>query len=47
MADGAGKNYLVVVGSLHLVGPDSLVQLLDARGFTVKRLGASSNAITP
>jgi len=27
-----GRNHLVVVGALHLVGPDSLVDLLRARG---------------
>ena len=33
-----GKNYLVVVGTLHLVGPDSLVAMLDDAGFTVRQL---------
>src|SRR5262245_47154646 len=30
-----GKSYLFAVGSLHLVGPDGLVELLRARGYTV------------
>ncbi len=33
-----GKNYLFAVGSLHLVGPDGLVELLRARGYTVTQL---------
>jgi hypothetical protein len=36
MADG--RNYLFAVGSLHLVGPDGLVEMLRARGFTVTEL---------
>lgn len=31
-------DYLVIVGALHLVGEDSLVKLLDERGFRLKRL---------
>jgi uncharacterized protein YbaP (TraB family) len=30
-------DYLVVVGALHLVGPDSVVELLRRRGYTVTR----------
>jgi uncharacterized protein YbaP (TraB family) len=30
-------DYLVIVGALHLVGEDSLVDLLRARGFAVMR----------
>jgi uncharacterized protein YbaP (TraB family) len=33
-----GKSYLFAVGSLHLVGPDGLVELLRARGYTVTQL---------
>lgn len=33
-----GKTYLFAVGSLHLVGPDGLVALLRARGYTVTAL---------
>lgn len=33
-----GRNYLVVVGALHLLGPDSLIDLLEARGHTVAPL---------
>jgi hypothetical protein len=36
MADG--RNYLFAVGSLHLVGPRGLVEMLRARGFTVNEL---------
>jgi uncharacterized protein YbaP (TraB family) len=32
------RRYLVVVGALHLVGPDNVVTLLEQRGFTVTRL---------
>jgi hypothetical protein len=31
------RRYLVVVGALHLVGEDSVVQLLGERGYTVTR----------
>jgi uncharacterized protein YbaP (TraB family) len=33
-----GRRHLVVVGALHLVGPDSVVDLLRARGLDVQRL---------
>lgn len=33
-----GKRYLVVVGALHLVGSDSVIALMKARGHTVERL---------
>jgi uncharacterized protein YbaP (TraB family) len=33
-----GRRHLVVVGALHLVGPNSVVDLLRARGLTVERL---------
>jgi uncharacterized protein YbaP (TraB family) len=36
MADG--KKYLFAVGSLHLVGPRGLVEMLRARGYTVTEL---------
>jgi uncharacterized protein len=36
LADGG--RHLVVVGALHLVGPNSVVDLLRARGLTVERL---------
>ena len=32
------RRYLVVVGALHLVGPDNVVMLLEKRGYTVTRL---------
>lgn len=33
-----GKTYLIAVGSLHLAGPQGLVALLRARGYTVTAL---------
>ncbi len=36
MADG--RSYLFAVGSLHLVGPRGLVEMLRARGYTVNEL---------
>jgi hypothetical protein len=33
-----GKRYLVVVGALHLVGSDSVIETLEARGHTVERI---------
>jgi uncharacterized protein YbaP (TraB family) len=33
-----GRRHLVVVGALHLVGPDSVVEQLRARGHEVERL---------
>ncbi|MGH6610042.1 MAG: TraB/GumN family protein [Burkholderiaceae bacterium] len=36
MADG--KRYLFAVGALHLVGPQGLVEMLRARGYTVTEL---------
>jgi hypothetical protein len=32
------RRYLVVVGALHLVGSDSVVELMTARGHTVQRI---------
>src|SRR5690606_8624386 len=34
-----GGRHLVIVGALHLVGTDSLVGLLEERGFMVERIG--------
>ncbi|WP_038891623.1 TraB/GumN family protein [Vibrio campbellii] len=36
--------YTIVVGSLHLVGKDNLIDLLEERGFTVEPLGNSHKA---
>lgn len=36
MADG--KNVFYVVGAMHMVGDDGIVKLLEAKGYTVKRL---------
>jgi uncharacterized protein YbaP (TraB family) len=33
-----GRRHLVVVGALHLVGPDSVIELLEKRGHDVERL---------
>jgi hypothetical protein len=33
-----GRRHLVVVGALHLVGDDSVIELLDERGHDVQRL---------
>lgn len=33
-----GRRYLVVVGALHLVGPDSVIEMLAARGHAAVRL---------
>jgi uncharacterized protein YbaP (TraB family) len=33
-----GRTYLFAVGSLHLIGPQGLVEMLRARGFTVTEL---------
>ncbi|HSC15796.1 MAG TPA: TraB/GumN family protein [Gammaproteobacteria bacterium] len=33
-----GRRHLVVVGALHLVGPDSVIELLERRGHDVERL---------
>ena len=39
LRDGhAGDNTLVVVGSLHLLGSDGIVEKLRARGYTVERI---------
>jgi hypothetical protein len=35
-----GHRYLVVVGALHLVGRDSVIEKLGARGHRVERIGA-------
>jgi uncharacterized protein YbaP (TraB family) len=33
-----GKTHLIAVGALHLVGPQGLVEMLRARGYTVTEL---------
>ena len=38
---GDGRRYLVVVGALHLVGRDSVVERLAARGHRAVRLGVN------
>ena len=32
------KNYLVVVGSLHLLGSDGLINLLQKKGYVIEQL---------
>ena len=39
-----GRRHLVVVGALHLVGPDNVVELLRGRGHEVERLGEPRGA---
>jgi uncharacterized protein len=34
----AREDYLVVVGALHLVGTDSVIDLLERKGYKVKQL---------
>jgi uncharacterized protein YbaP (TraB family) len=31
-------NYLVIVGAMHLVGPDSVVAMLEDRGVEIRQL---------
>jgi len=33
------KDYLVVVGTLHLVGPDSLIHMLERAGYSPRQVG--------
>ena len=33
-----GQHHLVVVGALHLVGPDNVIELLEERGLKAERL---------
>jgi uncharacterized protein len=35
---GPGTRALVVVGAAHLVGPDGLIEMLRARGYTIEQL---------
>jgi uncharacterized protein len=36
-----GRKYLVVVGALHLIGDDSVIELLEARGHAVTRIATN------
>ena len=36
--DADRGNHLVIVGALHLVGEDSVIALLEARGYSLRRL---------
>ena len=38
------KDYLVVVGTLHLVGPDSLIRMLDRAGYSPRQVGVEADA---
>ena len=35
------RDYLVVVGTLHLVGPDSLIRMLEQAGLEPRQVGAA------
>jgi uncharacterized protein YbaP (TraB family) len=37
LAEGTDKDYLVVTGALHMIGPQGLVELLRARGYRINR----------
>lgn len=37
LAEGMDKDYLVVTGALHMIGPQGLVELLRARGYRITR----------
>ncbi len=37
---GGRKNYLVVIGTLHLVGPDSVLRMLERDGIRSRQIGA-------
>jgi uncharacterized protein YbaP (TraB family) len=39
---GDGRKYLVVVGALHLVGPDNVIERLGARGHRAVRVGETN-----
>lgn len=41
---GSNSKHLMVVGALHLVGEQNLIQLLKDKGFTVKQLSTSKKA---
>ncbi|MBN8279599.1 MAG: TraB/GumN family protein [Gammaproteobacteria bacterium] len=36
--EGTGRNYLVVVGALHLVGPDSVLRILEKAGIKARQI---------
>ena len=36
--EGSGRNYLVVVGALHLVGPDSVFRMLEKAGIRARQV---------
>jgi uncharacterized protein len=37
LAEGTDKDYLVVTGALHMIGPQGLVEMLRARGYRITR----------
>lgn len=41
------KDYLVVVGTLHLVGPDSLIRMLDRAGYSPRQVGVEADRDVP
>lgn len=44
LRDGAGRDTLVVVGALHLLGDDGVVALLRAKGYRVERVCSACKA---
>ena len=47
LAQGRGHDVLVVVGALHLLGEDGVVELLRARGYRVQRVCTACGARSP
>ena len=37
------KNYLIVIGALHLVGPDSVLRMLERQGVASRQIGGGAN----
>jgi signal transduction histidine kinase len=37
------KNYLIVVGALHLVGPDSVLRMLERQGVASRQIGGGAD----
>ena len=37
------KNYLIVIGALHLVGPDSVLRMLERQGVASRQIGGGAD----